>query len=115
MINWNPFIHPSQIEEIIELSKDKACVIFKHSSRCPISSMAKFRLEGSWDFAEDEVYSFFIDVITDRSISQLIAQTFGIHHESPQLLLIKDGQCIHHSSHLDITVRELRGVFGNSH
>lgn len=114
MINWTLFKHPTQLEEIIELSKSKPCLIYKHSTRCSISSMAKYRLEGSWDFKEDDFHTFYLDVINDRSLSQLVAQTFGIRHESPQLLAIKEGQCIHNSSHLDITVRELRGVFENS-
>ena len=72
--------------------------------------MAKYRLEGGWDFAEQQLATFFVDVVYARPLSQQLAQTFGIRHESPQILVIKDGQCIHHSSHLDISVRDLKGV-----
>lgn len=114
MINWIPLKHPAQLEDIIKLSAQHACVIYKHSPTCSISSMAKYRLEGKWNFEEEDLHTYFVDVIHDRSLSQLIAQTFGIRHESPQLLLIKDGQCIHNASHLDISVSGLRGVLEDS-
>ncbi len=110
MINWTSVKHPTQIDEIVELSRQKTCLIYKHSPTCSISSMARHRLEGSWDFQEQDLATFFVDVVYDRPLSQQMAQTFGVRHESPQILVIKDGQCIHHSSHLDISVRDLKGV-----
>lgn len=110
MINWTSIKHPSQIDEIIELSRQKTCLIYKHSPTCPISSMARHRLEGNWDFDDADIATYVVDVIYARPLSQQLAQTFGIRHESPQVLVIRDGQCIHHSSHLDISVGDLKGV-----
>lgn len=114
MISWNKLEALDQIKEVVDLSKDKPLIIFKHSTRCPISSMAKYRLESDWDFSKDELTSFYINVIEDRPISLEVAEIFDVHHESPQLLLIKDGECVYESSHLDITVKELRESFNYS-
>ncbi len=114
MINWNKLENPQQLNEIVESSKDKPVLIFKHSTTCPISSMAKMRLEGDWDFSEDEVDAFYLDLLRFRPISNLIAEDFKVHHESPQVLLIRGGECTYDASHLDITVAELRECFEDS-
>lgn len=107
-MNWIPLESVSQINKIIERSNEIPCVIFKHSTRCSISSMAKFRLEGDWDFSTDKMEAYYLDLIAYRDVSNQLAETFSVHHESPQLLLIKNGECIYDSSHLDITVDEIR-------
>ncbi len=111
MLNWNYVTSPEQVEAIIERSREVPCAIFKHSTRCSISSIAKFRLKNEWYFPEEEVEVYFLDLIAYRPVSQLIADTFQVQHESPQLLLIKDGTCIYHASHLDITVPALANIF----
>ncbi len=107
-MNWIPLTSISQIDEIAERSKEIPCVIFKHSSRCGISAMAKFRLKGDWGFAEGELEAFFLDLISYRDVSDAVEEKFSIRHESPQLLVIQDGNCTCHASHLDISLRELK-------
>ena len=80
--------------------------IFKHSTRCSISTVAKTRLSSFWDF-NDELPIYYLDLITFRDISNFIAENFDVKHESPQLLIIKDGKCIYNASHLSISVKEL--------
>ena len=70
--------------------------------------MAKNRLEKNWDFKTDEVEPYYLDLISYRSLSNAVTETFDVFHESPQLLLIKDGECIYDASHLDISVSELK-------
>jgi bacillithiol system protein YtxJ len=108
MTPWIPLVDARQIDEIKERSKSVPCVVFKHSTRCSISSMAQFRLEEAWDFAEGEVEPYFLDLIAFRHLSNQIAEDFQEHHESPQLLLIVDGECVYEASHLDIDAQELR-------
>lgn len=72
--------------------------------------MAKNRLEQQWAFKESEILPFFLDLIQFREISNLIADKFQVHHESPQILVIKDGECVLDASHLDIHVDEVREV-----
>ena len=73
--------------------------------------MALRRFEQSWDFDEEQVEAYFLDLIAHRQISGEIADTFGVYHESPQILLIRDGKSTYDASHLNITVSELRECF----
>ena len=82
-------------------------IIFKHSTRCSISLMVKKRFELDWDSLPEGINLYFLDLISHRDISAAIAETFQVHHESPQLLLIKNGECVLDSSHGDISVDEV--------
>lgn len=106
-MNWKNLTTPQQLEEILEISKSTPVLIFKHSTRCSISSMAKYRLEGDWNFSAEQIVPYYLDLITYRNISNQIAEDFDVYHESPQVLLIKDGECTYENSHLDITVEEI--------
>jgi len=107
-MNWTALTSEKQIEKIIEKSKSIPCLIFKHSLTCPISSMAKHRVEGKWNFEEGEIEPYYLDLLNYRNISNAVAETFGVQHESPQILLIQDGMCTFDTSHLDITVEGIR-------
>ncbi len=82
-------------------------IIFKHSTRCSISLIAKKKLELEWDSLPINTPIYFLDLIKFRDLSNDIAAIFKVHHESPQLLLIKDGVCILESSHSAISVEEV--------
>ncbi len=82
-------------------------VIFKHSTRCSISMMVKRRFEMDWDALPEGISLYFLDLISHRDISAAIAEVFQVHHESPQLLLIKNGECVLDSSHGDISAEEV--------
>lgn len=107
-MNWLTLESISDLEQIIESSfkLDKGIAIFKHSTRCSISSMAKSRLSSKWSFTND-LPIYYLDLIQFRDVSNAIAQKFNIEHQSPQLLLIKDGVCIYNASHLSISVSEI--------
>lgn len=85
-------------------------LIFKHSTRCSISMMAKRRFELDWDKLPSDMPLYFLDLIQHRDISNKIAQDFQVHHESPQLLLVKDGECVLDLSHGEISVDEALSV-----
>jgi len=109
MINWNSLTKQNQIEEIIAESKETPVVIFKHSTSCSISATAKSRLERQWqDAGLEGVKSYYLDLLTYRPISNMVAQTFEVEHQSPQLLLIKDGVCQYDASHLGINLNEVK-------
>ena len=108
MINWNKLTSVKQLEEVDAISKEKVCMIFKHSTRCSISSMALSRIEKSWKFGDIEAY--YLDLINHRDISQAIADRYSVHHESPQIVLIKNGESFHDASHLDISIKEIEDV-----
>ncbi|UEG49756.1 bacillithiol system redox-active protein YtxJ [Ferruginibacter lapsinanis] len=104
-MEWISITDESQIDEIKKLSDQKPQVIFKHSTRCSTSSMAKNRLERS--VTPEGVDFYYLDLIAHRNISQKIANDFAVFHESPQVLLIKNGECIFDESHLGISMDEI--------
>jgi bacillithiol system protein YtxJ len=106
-MDWEPLNHISQLDEIITLSKEKPVAIFKHSTRCSISRMALKQFENEFDFPE-KVTPYFLDLITFRDVSNDIASRFGVQHQSPQLILIKDGKAIYDASHSDIDAGALK-------
>lgn len=105
MHNWTDLTNASQIDDI--KNADGYSVIFKHSTRCSISMMAKRSFERDWDVITGNVNFYFLDLINHRDVSAYIAEIFKVHHESPQLLLIKDGECILDASHSDISADEV--------
>lgn len=107
-MNWTNISTPNDIEAIIERSKSVPCLILKHSTTCPISSIAKNRLEKSWDMDDSEMEVYYLDLLRYRPVSNFVASTFGVRHESPQVLLIHNGRSIYDASHMDIRVDELR-------
>ena len=112
-MEWLFLENEKQISELITLSSDKnisAIAIFKHSTRCSVSSMAKQRLERTWDFSPKNLPVFYLDLIEHRSLSNQIASQFSVQHQSPQLLLIKNGKCIFHSSHQAIQVADVKEI-----
>jgi bacillithiol system protein YtxJ len=104
-MNWINLNNEEQLHTIKELSNVKAQVIFKHSTRCNISSMAKSRLERS--AAADTVDFYYLDLIQHRSLSAKIAEDFLVSHESPQVLVIKHGECVYDESHSGIAMDEI--------
>lgn len=104
-MTWLKLEDYSTLEEITEKSKDKPQVIFKHSTRCSISSMAKSRLERSAPPAHLDFY--YLDLIAHRDISSKVSDQFNVYHESPQVLLIKDGKCVYDESHSGISMEEI--------
>ena len=82
-MTWTPLTTPHDVEALIERSHTVPCAILKHSTTCPISSMAKRRLERQWDLPADSVEPYYLDLLRHRDISNLIASEFGVRHESP--------------------------------
>jgi len=108
-MNWNALENADTLEEIKEKSNQHPVLIFKHSSRCGISSMALNRLERAWQEQEmSHLITYFLDLVRYRQVSEAVAQTFGVQHQSPQVLVIKDGQCIYDNSHMGINYTEIK-------
>ncbi|RYZ52380.1 MAG: bacillithiol system redox-active protein YtxJ [Sphingobacteriales bacterium] len=106
-MNWTELTTEEQLEEIKQESFKKPVLIFKHSTRCSISSMAKNRLERGE--APGHISFYHLDLIRFRNISNRIAEVFKVHHESPQVLLIRNGECIYDESHNGISMDEIAG------
>ncbi len=97
--NWETLSTEDQIDSIISESHKRPQIIFKHSTRCSISSRAYQRLDSIGPKVNDKADIYYLDVIASRPISNSVAARFKIPHESPQLLIISDEQVILHKSH----------------
>ncbi len=105
-MNWNELTHIDQIDKIINESWKKPVLIFKHSTRCIISKMALKNFESDF-LLHNEIDAYYLDLITYRNISNEIAEVFSVEHQSPQILLIKGGKVIYHTSHESIDANVL--------
>jgi bacillithiol system protein YtxJ len=103
-MNWISLTDEAQLTTIKELSGQKPQVIFKHSTRCSISSVVKNRLERS---SSPNADFYYLDLLRYRHLSDKIADNYKVYHESPQLLLIVNGDCIYEESHLSISMDEI--------
>ncbi len=108
-MNWNKITSEAQIDQLITESTEKPVLIFKHSTRCSISSMSLDRLLRNWKEEDSlQITPYYLDLIAYRSISNLVAERLGIPHESPQVLLLKSGKVTYHESHYGISYAEIK-------
>jgi bacillithiol system protein YtxJ len=104
-MNWKTLTSEEQLSEVNAVSAHQPVAIFKHSTRCSISSMAKARLERA---AEPEGLTFYyLDLISYRPVSNKVAELYQVPHESPQVLVIRNGECIYNESHGGILMDEI--------
>jgi bacillithiol system protein YtxJ len=106
-VTWRPLTDLGQLNEIINESTTTPVVIFKHSTRCSVSRMALRQFENEFDLST-KVTPYFLDLLEHRGVSNEIATRFEVYHQSPQLLLIKDGKAIYNTSHSDIAAEDLK-------
>lgn len=96
---WLTITKHEQIDYLKELSKQNLVVIFKHSTRCGISSMVWNRFQNNKYLEREDVKFFYLDLLSYRDISTEIAHEFQVLHQSPQLIILKNQNLVHHSSH----------------
>ncbi len=107
-MNWINLDTEDQLEKIREKSTERPQVIFKHSTRCSTSALVKSRLERGEQPKDIDFY--YLDLIRYRPLSNKVAEEFRVHHESPQILLIRDGKCIYDESHTGISMDEIEAA-----
>lgn len=101
-IKWNELTQIQQLDDIVSESAEVPVIIFKHSTRCAISRMALKNFEGEYTINAEKAKPYFLDLLEHRDISNEIANRFGVMHQSPQLILIKEGKAVYNTSHSDI-------------
>ena len=110
-MNWNKLIDVNQLQTVKEESYNQPILILKHSTTCSISATALNRLERNWKQEKvGELKPYYLDLLRYRPISAEIASLFKVEHQSPQVLIIQNGECIYDASHFDISFAELEGV-----
>lgn len=105
---WLDVTELSQLKAIKEKSETKTQIIFKHSIRCGISRMVMNQFVKDFNFEAGEVDLYYIDIINYREVSNAVANTFNVVHESPQLLIVKNGAAVAHESHGSINSMDLK-------
>ena len=103
-MEWINLESVEQLKAIDELSQSQPVVLFKHSTRCSVSAMALDRMERGGDILAG-VNCYFLDLIAHRDVSQAIADHYGVQHESPQVIVVRNGKAVWHDSHMAITPR----------
>ncbi len=112
-MDWNILKDAEQLDELDRLSGHRPVLIYKHSTRCGISSTVLSRLERKWQEQDSAVLTpYFLDLLRYRELSNLIAERYGIEHQSPQVLLIEKGQTVYAESHMQITYDDLMKAAG---
>jgi len=106
-VPWHVLSKMDQLDEILEESKTKPVAIFKHSTRCGISRGVLKLLEKNYNLTDDQLKLYYLDLLQNRDISNKIAARFNVHHESPQMIVIKNGVVVHHDSHHAIEASHL--------
>ncbi|MBE8722178.1 bacillithiol system redox-active protein YtxJ [Sphingobacterium pedocola] len=104
-MNWITLSTADQLDAIY--TSNEIVVLFKHSTRCPVSSMAKRSLEFDKELIPEGAKFYYLDLIANRSLSNKIAELWDVRHESPQILIVKGEICLYNASHQDIEMREL--------
>lgn len=111
-VGWHFLTNMSMLEDLAEASHHLPVLIFKHSTRCSISRFALKEFERGYDYPEDKLRPYFLDLLSYREISNAITVRFEIEHQSPQILVVWKGKCIFTASHSAIDVKHLEKIIG---
>ncbi|MGX1024040.1 bacillithiol system redox-active protein YtxJ [Psychroflexus sp. MBR-150] len=112
-LNWKVLEDIKQLDNALDISKDKPVVIFKHSTSCGISRMVLNQFQNNADFDEDAVLLLYLDLLAHRDVSNAIAEKLGVLHQSPQLIILHKGQVVHQASHSAIVPGAINRVLEN--
>lgn len=107
-LNWQKLNTIEQLQNLKEESKKHPILIFKHSIRCSISSMALSRLEREWSEDLNKIQPYYLDLITYRQVSNAVETEFGVYHESPQMIVLDGGEVVFDASHMSISTEPLK-------
>jgi len=108
-LKWNELTELQQLDTIVDESAETPVIIFKHSTRCPVSRMALKSFENEYSIEEGSAKPYFLDLIAHRDVSNEIASRFNVTHQSPQVIVIKEGQDVYNTSHDDINAAVVKG------
>jgi len=108
-MKWNDLTQIQQLDTLVEESAQMPVILFKHSTRCPVSRMALKNFENEYGIEEGSAKPYFLDLIAHRDVSNEIASRFGVTHQSPQVIVVKNGQAVYNESHDAIDAGVVKG------
>lgn len=97
-----------QFDEIDEISKTKPVVLFKHSTRCSISKMVLKQFDAEFNYPEEKIDWYLLDLLNHRDLSNEIASRYNVVHQSPQIVVIRNGKAVFNESHDSISAEDLK-------
>ncbi|MUU76882.1 bacillithiol system redox-active protein YtxJ [Winogradskyella endarachnes] len=106
ILAWQPLNNVSQLEDIAEKSNLKTQIIFKHSTRCGISRMVMNQFVAAYNL-DLNADLYYLDLLSYRDVSNEVGYKFQVMHQSPQLLVIKNGVVVTTASHGSINEIDL--------
>jgi bacillithiol system protein YtxJ len=106
-ISWIQLTQINQVDAALANSFLKTAVFFKHSTRCIVSKHALRQFESEWNFNTTQIEFYFLDLLNFREISNYIAESTEVHHQSPQIIVVKDNSIIYNASHENISAIDL--------
>ena len=114
-MHWRELTEIGQLNEVDRVSSQSpgGVLIFKHSTRCALSKMVWDRFKRQWNISETDLPVFYLDLIRYRDVSAAVAQRYDVRHESHQVIHIKEGRCVYHSSHIAISSAYLDKVLND--
>ena len=102
MADYIPLATAADLEDALEASRTHRVAIFKHSTTCPVSSLAKNRVDRALRQTTFGMPAYYLDLLRYREVSNLVAERLGVRHESPHLIVVENGRAVYSSSHLAI-------------
>ncbi|MCP4457264.1 MAG: bacillithiol system redox-active protein YtxJ [Cytophagales bacterium] len=106
--DWQEITSIDDLDQAEHESHNRSVIIFKHSVICGVSERAKYRLEDGYDLDSNKAVLYYLDLLAYRDISNEIAHRFGIIHQSPQIIIIENGQAIFNTSHHSVSLDTLK-------
>lgn len=107
MKDWIAIKSETDLAAIMERSMEKPQIIFKDSTTCGISAHAKERLMDNYTLIEGKADFNYLDLLSFRAASNYIAQTLGVTHQSPQIIVLKDKKVVFTTSHHAISAASI--------
>jgi bacillithiol system protein YtxJ len=101
-----------QWDQLVSPSQSKPLCIFKHSTSCPVSAEAFEQFQSYLTHANPKYDYAMVKVIESRPVSNQIAEHLQVKHQSPQVIVVKDGEAVWHDSHWRITEEKLIEILG---
>ena len=106
VLPWLLLTTVDQLDTIADTSKGKTQLIFKHSTRCGISSMVMKQFVSAYD-VDSNADLYYLDLLNYRDVSNEVGYKFQVMHQSPQLLVLRNGVVVAHASHGAINEMDL--------
>ncbi len=101
---WQELSSLEQWKEVLKKSKETKVVVFKHSTRCHISKRVLANFQEELESSSSSAEFYYLDLIAHREVSNQIASDLKVIHQSPQLLVVEDGNCTENASHSAISL-----------